>query len=210
MIGAMNEDWLAPYERKLRWLEIPDLPAFLTTISGVVGVLSWVKPEFPYKLALWPDAALGGEPWRLMTFFFLPPGGGPLGLILWLLLFYSILSMLERAWGDLRLSLYIIAGIIAVDLAAMATGLPLGAGWLQAALFLAFASHNAEQTLLLYFVLPVKMKWLAWAVGGAAAWTLLTGGWIGRVSVAAGLFNYLLWFGPGLWQELRWRLRRRL
>jgi hypothetical protein len=66
----------------------------------------------------------------------------------------------------------------------------------------------------LFFILPVKVKYLALLTWLGLAWSFMTGSLVTRVAIAASLVNYALFFGPSLWQALLlkvevWRNRRR-
>ena len=43
--------------------------------------------------------------------------------------------------------------------------LPLGTGYLNMSLFLVYAAMNPNAQFMLYFIIPVKAKWLAWLDG---------------------------------------------
>src|SRR5205823_45350 len=106
-------------------------------------------------------------------------------------------------WGDFRFNLFYGIGACAVVLASMIIGLPLSNVTLNATIFLAFAALWPDFELLLFFVLPVKVKWLAYLAWAGILWSFLTGGWMARVALASGLMNYALFFGPSHLENLR-------
>jgi hypothetical protein len=205
----MDRPWYERLERKLSFIAIPGLASFLTGMNALVGILSLFRRDFPTQLVLEPMLVRQGQVWRLLTYLIVPPDFSPLFLLLWLLLFYTYLQMLERYWGDLRLTLYCAVGALATGAVAMLFDLPLSNTAFNTSLFLAFARLNPEFEILLFFFFPVKMRWLflltAFTLGAGFAF----GGQGERLSTAAGVFNYLLFFGPGHWRDWRWRLRRR-
>lgn len=204
----MDREWLDRLERRFGALSVPGLASFLTAMNGAVWALSLFRPEFPYSLTLEPALALGGQPWRLLTFLFVPPFLPPLFLIFWLYLFYLYAQALEDEWGDFRFTVYYGAGVLATVLASFAVGAGLGNAALNATLFLAFARLYPDFEILVLFVLPVKVRWLAWLSWAGIGWAFLAGGSRGRAAVAAGVVNYLLFFGPELWDQARRLLRR--
>src|SRR5437660_10414963 len=98
----MNGAWVDRLERRFGFLAAPGLPTFVTGMTVLVGLLGTFKPEFTDVLALDPGALAHGQAWRALTFLFVPPPAGPLWLILWILMLYSILHALDSAWGDFK------------------------------------------------------------------------------------------------------------
>lgn len=201
--------WLDRLERRCGHWAVPQLASFLVGMNAVVWVLGALRPAFPGLLRLDPALALGGQPWRLFTFLFLPPAAlGPVGAFLWLYLLFTYATALERAWGDFRFNLYYGCGALATAAASLALGEGLSNLTLNASLFLAFAELYPDFELLLFFVLPVKVRWLAWLFWAGAAWGALAGGTNAFWGLAAGLCNYALFFGPGRWEDARLAARR--
>lgn len=203
----MEPRWVARLERKIGWLSVPGLAGFLAGMNALVGAMSRMRPDFPYQLEMDPRLVLSGEPWRLVTFLFVPPDMGALWLIFWLLLFYAYARALENAWGDFAFTVYCLVGAAALDLAALLFGVPVSATVFNMSLFLAFAKLNPEFEILLFFVLPVKMKYLAYLAWALILWTLLSAPPAAASAAVAGLANYLAFFGADWWQALRRRLR---
>ncbi|MDD5655941.1 MAG: hypothetical protein PHF00_01645 [Elusimicrobia bacterium] len=196
-------------ERRVGFLALPDLPLFLAGMNAAVGVLSLFKPEFPAVLALDPAALRAGQVWRALTFLFIPPETGPLWLAVWILVIYAVMRALERSWGELRLTIFFLSGAAAVTAAALAWGAGFSSGPLQLSAFLAFARLQGETRVLLFFFLPVKVRWLGALAWLWVAWTLLAGGAYDRVATLSGLANYALFFGREHWEELRRAAMRR-
>lgn len=204
----MTAAWVDRLERRLGFLEIPNLAAFMAGMNALSALLTLLKPEFPAQLLLDPGAIWRGQVWRVFTFVLVPPALPPLWLFLWLALYFSYLSTLERAWGSFRFTLYALLGALATAAAACATGFPLGSGAFTISLFLAFARLNPELEILLFFFFPVKMKWIAGAAWAMIAWSLIFGGYYDRLSLGSGLLNYVLYFGGRHVFELRQMWRR--
>ena len=81
-------------------------------------------------------------------------------LALWFLWFIG--EGLERAWGPFRLTLYFVVGMIGTTIAAFFFGGNFSNGMLYASLFFAFARFYPDEVIYILFILPVKIKWLAW------------------------------------------------
>lgn len=204
----MEGDWIDKLERRFGYLAAPGLPGFLVGMTAAVGVLRELKPEFVDLLGLDPAALAHGQAWRAVSFLFVPPPAGPLWLVLWIAMEYAVLKALENAWGDFKLTVFAAAGVIATGLGAIATGMEFGNSVLVLAAFLAFARLMPDREVLVMFVLPVKLRWLAVL---AAVWVgidFLTAGLAGKVQIAAGLAPYFLFFGRGHWRDAYYAWRR--
>ena len=69
---------------------------------------------------------------------------------------------------------------------------------LNTSLFLAFATLYPDFELLLFFFIPLKVKWLAWFVWLTVAFSFILGSFGTRVAIGASLFNYMLFFGADI------------
>lgn len=182
-----------------RW-GVPHVTAVLILGQIAAFVLVWGHPELAGKLELVPDRVLDGEVWRLATFVFYPPLTNPICAFFgWYLLFLMGTS-LEATWGDFRYNVYLLIGYLATVAAAFA--LPQAAGtnaYLLASVFLAFAALFPKFEICLFFLLPVKVKYLALVTWIFYALPFLQGDWEGAALVLAAVSNYLLFFGRDIW-----------
>ncbi len=218
----MEAAWVDRLERRWGFLAAPGLPGFAAAMTAAVGLLAQTKPEFADALALDSSALLRGQVWRALTFLAVPPPTGVLWLLLWALLIYSCLKALESAWGDFKLTVFLALGALCSSLTAAAlgaavarfpqpygsVGVQFGNAYVLLAAFLAFARLLPDREMLIMFVLPVKLRWLA---ALAAVWTLaqfLGADAISRAEIASGLAPYLIFFGPGHWSDARQAWRR--
>lgn len=202
-------NWLGRAERRFGDWAMPQLSTFIVAMNAAVYVLSTIRPEFLDVLALEPALVLRGEVWRVFTFLFIPPAMAPVWMLFWLYLLFVYARALEQEWGDFRFNVYYGLGAAATAAASLATGSGLSNVPLNTSIFLAFAALYPDFQLLLFFILPVKVRWLAWLAWAGLAWTFLVGGWRLRVGLAAGLFPYFLFFGSKHWQDLKFWLQVR-
>ena len=79
---------------------------------------------------------------------------------------------------------------------------------MESTLFLAAATIAPEYQILLFLVIPVKMKWLAWLTAAYIVWALIVGTWLSRLYLLTMYANYLLFFGPYFLGRLRAFYRR--
>lgn len=196
----------------------------------LVFLLMRLNPSDPFfyrLLAFDADRILSGELWRLVSYPFtylceLRPMSGFLSL----LFYYWCGILLEQYWGTLRFNVFYAGAVLLTDLAGillaliapaelgnyawfLISGLGLGfAGYVNLSLLLAVATIMPDEQVQLYFVIPVKMKWLAWLNLGITLYdtlrfvlNLLQAG-IPYVSLyltvlipLVPILNYLLFFG---------------
>ncbi|MGN0243926.1 MAG: hypothetical protein ACI4CT_07695 [Lachnospiraceae bacterium] len=157
-------------ERKFGKYAIKDLPKYIIILYIIGAVFQIFAPNaYGYFLALNPERVLRGEVWRLITFVMQPPTTSIFFLIFVLLFYYSICQTLVRIWGDFKFNLYIFTGvlgnIIAAFLMYVITKNPyiyMDTYYINLSLFLAFAMILPEQVVLLYGLIPIKIKWLAY------------------------------------------------
>ena len=211
----MEGAWVDRLERRFGFLAAPGLPGFVSGMTALVGVLGLFKPEFIEALALSPGDLGRGQAWRALTFVVVPPPMNALWLVLWILLLYSCLKALESAWGDFKLTVYLGLGVAATALGAFAVGrassgfpAPFSNSYVLLAAFLAFARLLPDREVLVMFVLPVKLRWLAAIAAVLTAAQFLGTDAAGRVEIAAGLAPYFLFFLTGHWRDARFAWRR--
>ncbi len=150
---------------------------------------------------------LHGQVWRLITYIFLPQNSG-IWLFLLLFAYYGIGRMVEQFWGVLKFNLFYLTGVIIMDVAGLLMGVSPSVSYLNLSLFLALATLTPESRVLLFYVIPLKMKYLAWAYLLLLLVELVQRNFFPVIA----LLNYFLFFGsdcinvlPESWQQ---RLRR--
>ena len=160
------------------------------------------------RAALVWDLVLAGEVWRLLTFFFVPFSRDPIFLIFAYLIFYMMGNALEAYWGVVRFNVFLWLGaVLTVAAAGVVHDQPVSGAFMQGTVFLAFATINPDFELRLFFVLPVKVKFLA-MIQVAGYLLAMFSGWATMLMVLASVGNYLVFFGPGLVNRLQNAARR--
>jgi hypothetical protein len=205
----MDGAWVDRLERRIGFLAVPGLPGLLTAMTAAAALLSASKPEFVAALALDPDALLHGQIWRVVTFLIVPPESKLLWMLLWLAMIFAVLSALEAAWGEFKLTAFIAIGALMSTAAALLTGSVGDNGPVHLANFLAFARLAPDREVLVMFVIPVKLRWIAAVAAALTAIQLLGGDNASRARLLAGLSAYLLYFGPGHIRDIKLAWRRR-
>jgi membrane associated rhomboid family serine protease len=192
-------------ERRLGFLGIPGLMRIVVGFNALVFLLVRLNPDFSSMLDLDPEQIRHGEIWRLITYIFLPKTSSFLWIILLLWFLWFIGEGLEQAWGAFRLSLYFFVGVIGTTAAAFFFGARFSNSMLYASLFYAFARFYPDQVIYLFFILPVKIKWVAWVSAAFLLLGFVVGSNSYRMALVAALANYLIFFGPEIVYEARHR-----
>lgn len=159
-------NWMKKLEQKFGRYAVDNLMLYLSAASLIGEIVSLTAPGFLDYLALDFGRVLHGEIWRLITFVIYPPSDSLFFVLLAIYIYYMMGSALERVWGRFAFNLYIFFGITAHILAAAVTyflfgeSFTLGTYYLNLSLFFAFVTEFSETRFLLFFIVPIKAKWL--------------------------------------------------
>jgi len=197
--------WLDKLERRLGFLGIPGLPRILVGFAALVFILALLLPGFTSMLTLDPEKIRHGEVWRLITYIFIPQTMSPLWVIFALWFLWWVGEGTERAMGAFQFTLYFVIGVIGTTIAAFFFGSNFSNAMLMSSLFFAFARFYPEEMIYVFFILPVRIKWLAWIYAGLLILGFFTGSNSYRVGLVAAFANYLIFFGPEIIHQARHR-----
>lgn len=151
------------------------------------------------------EKVLHGQIWRLVTFIILPPDyGSVLFLGIALYMYYAIGTALENAWGAFRFNLYYFSGILfnilAIIIIYLITGesYPIGITYLNDSLFLAFAALFPNVQFLLFFIIPIKVKYLGIIYGAVTLYSIyknfIYGNYFISIAIVVSMLNFLIFF----------------
>jgi membrane associated rhomboid family serine protease len=150
---------------------------------------------------------LQGQVWRLFTFIFTTWGQGLFFFLLAMYFIWFIGTSLEREWGTAKFSCYYLLGWLLSMVSGLFTGYA-SSSYIDMTMFLAFATLFPDVQFLLFFIIPVKAKWLAWVDGGLLALSLVRSlialDLGGALAIVVAVLNYLIFF----WPELMYQARR--
>ncbi|MGE5174648.1 MAG: hypothetical protein ACM3MD_12550 [Betaproteobacteria bacterium] len=191
-------------DRKLRRFAIRNITLYII-IGQVLFFIFVLSGRFILdRVVLVPDRVLAGEWWRLITFLFIPPLTNPIFAFFAWYLFYLMGSALEGHWGAFRYNLFLLIGYLVT--VAVTFLFPFSAAtniFIGGSVFLAFAYLYPDFQLYIFFVLPVKIKWLALLTWIGYAYEMLVGSWHTRILVLASISNFFLFFG----RDIVWRMK---
>ncbi len=190
--------------RKYGKFAIRNLMTYIAAGNLAVFLISFMYPSLPGYLNLVPSLVLQGQVWRLITYIFIPPDTSILFILFAVYFYYMIGSTLEREWGSFHLNAYYLVGMLATTIAAFITNGTYGIH-LNLSLFLAFAYLFPNHEILLFFILPVKMKYLAWLNLAFIGFTILFQPLPYKIAAVVSLANYLLFFGDDMIKNMKKR-----
>jgi len=209
MLDGQTPKWIDRLERLMPGLGIPNLALYLVAAQGI-GFF-WVKanPRALYLLILDPVSVLHGELWRLVTFLAVPLTLSPLWMVFVLWFLYFIINGIEQEWGEFHTTLYVLTAVLLTIAFAFAFGI-----WipdirpLQSTLLFAAATIAPDFQIMLFMVIPFKLKWSAWIAAAVLVHDFIVAPWPFRLYGPVMCANYLLFFGPYFTGRLQ-ALRRR-
>jgi membrane associated rhomboid family serine protease len=199
------ERLLARLERVFGKFAIPNLMLYVAVGTGILWLLSSSRPEALDRLTLDLYAVRRGEVWRLVTFVLVPLDTSPVGILMDLYFMWWVGSSLEQHWGAFKLNAYYFVGMLGAIGAAAVTGHASNFWLNNASMMLAFATLFPDEQILLYFVLPVRVKWLGWVGAAFIAYMLAVGSIGTKLSIGACLAGYVLFFTGHWWDA--WKSR---
>jgi hypothetical protein len=177
--------FLQKLEKKIGKYSIRNLTKYiiLTYVIGYVLMMIEYGTGAPIReaIGLNPDAILHGQIWRIVSWVLIPPSSFDVFTIIMLICYYQLGTLLERVWGDFLYNVYIFGGLIMTLIGSFVlyfifavpgnafvsatNGYVIGqlfsTYYVSLSIFLGFAMTFPEQQMLLFFIIPIKIKWLA-------------------------------------------------
>ena len=214
------------FERKFGKYAIKNLSLVLIICYAFGYLFEWIYPDFLYFLYLNAYKIIfRGQIWRLVTWLVVPPSGFDFFTLLMLYFYYSIGTTLERTWGTYRYNVYIFSGALFTILGAflllgytmlfqtdvftalgedyftIVSGM-FSTYYVNMSIFLAFAATFPNMQVLLFFILPIKVKVLGIIYGAILIYQFIVGygtnlavlNVANRFVIAASLMNFIVFF----------------
>lgn len=191
-------------ERLLGRFAIENLSIYLVIGQAFVFLMAMLGRDFTGVVALVPALVLRGEAWRLFTFVFEPPAVHPVFIAFSWYMFYLMGGALEEFWGVFRYNFFLFFGWVLTVVAAFAfPGIAATNIFVAGSVLLAFAYLNPDFELLLFFILPLKIKWIARLQWAGYAFLAIVGNWPLRLALLASMGNFFLFFSRDIVQRIR-------
>lgn len=202
-------NFLNKMERKFGKFSIPNLTFWLIGAWVLGFIIEYTMPEVQIMLILEPALILRGQVWRLVSWILIPPGVNLLFLVFFLSCYYFIGTSIEQAIGSFRYNVYLIGGLLCTILGAFllygiyflfsgvavtGIGYYFGSEYVTMSLFMAFAAIFPNVEFRLYFIIPIKAKWLGIVDAVWMTFMFFASRLPGKVAILASLLNFLIFF----------------
>jgi hypothetical protein len=208
--------FLNKMERRFGRYAIPELMRYFTVFYAFGFVIGIWNPAFYFQyLALDPGQILRGQIWRLVTFLAYPQWNNLLFGLIMIWMYYSLGITLERTWGTFRFNVFMFTGVLFHIIAAFVIYFGFGYtgfSWLLSpdnlnlSILLAFAMTFPDMKFYLYFVLPVKAKYMGIVYAVIELYYFLRGTPAMKVTIFLCMLNVILfWILTGGLRKLRFR-----
>ena len=189
---------------------VPNLMLYIVIISLAVWLLSIMDPSKTLMsfFVFSPERILKGEVWRLVSFIFVPQS-----LSFWELLFfyfyYWIGNVLEKEWGTPRFNIFLISGVLLSAVYGFIIyfitkqSIAVTTYFIYLSMFFSFATLFPDVQVLFMFIIPIKVKWLAYLDAAFFLLSMLTQSFPFNLLPLVAVLNYLVFFGDDLFSSLR-------
>lgn len=210
----MREPLLDKLDRKMGRFALKNLMSIIVIGTALVWVFNYV---IYLKTGILIDsyinfnkaAILRGQVWRLITFLFVSTEFNPLLLAISLYFYWLIGNALERTWGAFKFNVFYFCGVLCSIGSGFITGYAT-VYYLNLSLFLAFAILYPNHQVLLFFFIPIKMKWLAIFDLVCLALMMIFYTWIERIAFLVAFGNIALFFTGTLIRSIAtWRRKKK-
>ena len=196
MINIFNK-----LEYKYGKYAVRNLNVYLAAIYLVGLVIMTLDPMYYYNnLSLNIAKILSCQIWRIITFIFYPPliSYYMFLSLLSIYIYYSLSRSLLMIWSDFKFQMYIICGILGHFLGGLLIYLITGQNvvltpdYLTFSIFIAFALSFPNSVFLLFFIIPIKAKYLGYFELAVYLFYFVVGGLNTKIAIACSLINVFI------------------
>lgn len=215
---------MSPFEKKFGKYAIRNLSFILVICYAIGYLIQMIIPGLFDYLTLNPYAIMHGQIWRLVSWILIPPDRLDLLTFLMLYFYCSIGTTLERTWGTYRYNVYLFGGMLFTVVGSfllmgycylmkpeihwmeyvITLNMPyeyfnfistmFSTFYINMSIFLAFAATFPDNSVLLMFIIPIKVKWLGIIYGIMLAVSFFQGNIYSKFVIAASLMNFIVFF----------------
>lgn len=203
-----GKNWMQRMDYKFGRYAIRNLMTIIIFGMGLVFLMDMISPISVTGLFAFSMVdIMRGQVWRLFTFVFIPPDSSYIFIIFALYFYWLMGSTLENEWGSFKFNVFYLCGVLGTLLAGLITGYATNY-YLNMSLFFAFAILYPNFQIRLFFILPIKIKYLAYLDAALFAFMLIMNNWPGRVALIISLLNIILFFGGDMLFIIKQAYRR--
>lgn len=161
------------------------------------------------QLLLNAGMMLQGQVWRAVTFMLLPLSDSPIWFALGVYITWLMGSALQKEWGEVRFALYVSTGWFLTVLSSFIfPGAVFGNQFVMGLFTLGFAKLYPNFEFLMFFIIPMKVKYIGWITWGMYAMAFLGGSGPVRAMVLSASAAWLLFFGGELARTVESKKRK--
>ncbi len=203
--------FLHKLEQKLGKYAIRNLTRYIIACYIIGYILQMISYSTGSNFILWltlnPGAIMRGQVWRLFSWWLTPPTAISIFTVIMLICYYQLGTILEKVWGDFLYNFYIFFGLTMTVIGAfimyyaggalyieMTGGLTFTTYYVSLSIFLGFAMTFPEQKMLLFFIIPIRIKYLALFDVAYLTYEMIVGSWLIRVPIICSLAGTIVFF----------------
>jgi membrane associated rhomboid family serine protease len=180
--------------------------------TGIVFAFDWLFPDLYISshFVFNRDLFLSGQLWRMVSFILLPLNNNPIFILISMYFYWMVGSALENRWGAFRFNVFYLLGLAGALISGFITGYATNY-YLNMSLFLAFALLFPNMEILLFFIIPVKVKYLGIVFTVVLLFGFVTAPLWGKAAILAAFANLGVFFGGSVYNavKLKTKYRRR-
>ena len=182
---------------------IPNLMRYLTIANVVFWILGMSNTTLLGYLSFDAGLILRGQVWRLITFMAYPPTSGVLAFLVFYF-YYWMGTTLESYWGTAHFTVYLLIGWFVTVLYGFLVyfiggmRILITAQYLYLSMFFSYAALFPDQQVLLFFFIPIRMKYMALIDAAYFAIAVLSTPFPVNLLPIVAVLNFLIFFGSSL------------
>lgn len=218
LVRMMILKFLYKLERKYGKYAIKNLSLIIIICFSIGYILSIFMPELYAKVVFSPyHIFVEHEYWRIFTWILTTPGGFDFFTLIMLFFYYSIGNSIERAIGTFMYNMYIFGGMLLSTVGALIASAICYYGindvndavaflegsltgymmtyYMTISIFLGFALAYQDAMVMLWFVIPFKVKYLAYIDLLLLAYEFVVNdNIISRVTIVSCVLNFFIFY----------------
>ena len=183
------------------YVVIGNVIVWLFSLMDTTGsLISWLSFS-PYHI-------MHGQVWRLLTFIIIPNNTGLLAIVFFYF-YYMIGKTLENQWGTPKFNIYFFSGVLLTVIYGMVVywvakiNIVAYAEFIYLSMFFCFATLYPDMQVLLFFIIPIKMKWLGIVDAVFFVYQILALPFPYNLLPVVATLNYLIFCGGWLFDYFR-------
>lgn len=189
---------------------IPNLMLYVVIGNIIVWLFSMMDTTgtLVNLLCFSPYHIMRGQVWRLLTFIIIPNSSGLLAIVFFYF-YYMIGKTLENQWGTPKFNIYFFSGVLLTIVYGMVVywvgkiNFFVSAEFIYLSMFFCFATLYPDMQVLLFFIIPIKMKWLGIVDAVFFIYQILVLPFPYNLLPLVATLNYLLFCGGWLFDFFR-------